>query len=63
MCVYDRSRQVPQDRVQQEKTAGGMVGREKAPLEMKDIVKLTLEFTEIITQMAFEKFDFHQWFR
>lgn len=31
--------------------------------EIKDIFKLAGEFKEMVTQMAFEKFDFHQWFR
>ncbi|CAM9091877.1 unnamed protein product [Ectocarpus fasciculatus] len=30
--------------------------------EIKDIFKLAGEFKEMVTQMAFEKFDFHQWF-
>ncbi|CAM9405657.1 unnamed protein product [Ectocarpus sp. 4 AP-2014] len=30
--------------------------------EIKDILKLAGEFNEMVTQMAFEKFDFHQWF-
>ncbi|CAM9950707.1 unnamed protein product, partial [Ectocarpus sp. 12 AP-2014] len=30
--------------------------------EIKDILKLAGEFKEMVTQMAFEKFDFHQWF-
>lgn len=31
--------------------------------EVKDILHLAEEFKEIVSQMAFEKFDFHQWFR
>lgn len=31
--------------------------------EIKDILELAGEFKEMVTQMAFEKFDFHQWFR
>lgn len=63
LSLDDRSRQVPKSRGQQDKIAGGMVGKEKIPHETKNIVELTSEFTEIIAQMAFEKFDFHQWLR
>ena len=31
--------------------------------DIKDILELAGEFKEMVTQMAFEKFDFHQWFR
>lgn len=31
--------------------------------EAKNILEIAEEFKEIVTQMAFEKFDFHQWFR
>lgn len=31
--------------------------------EVKDILELAGEFKEMVTQIAFEKFDFHQWFR
>eukprot|EP00903_Cladosiphon_okamuranus_P016096 g14858.t1 len=30
--------------------------------EIKDILELATEFNAMVTQMAFEKFDFHQWF-
>ncbi|CAM9454807.1 unnamed protein product, partial [Pylaiella littoralis] len=30
--------------------------------EVKDILELAGEFKDMVTQMAFEKFDFHQWF-
>eukprot|EP00752_Nemacystus_decipiens_P011329 g10067.t1 len=30
--------------------------------EIKGILELVTEFKEMVTQMAFEKFDFHQWF-
>lgn len=29
----------------------------------RDILEITEEFKRIVTQMASEKFDFHQWFR
>lgn len=29
----------------------------------KDPAALAQEFQQLVTQMAFEKFDFHQWFR
>lgn len=45
------------------KGAVGATGRGKIPRKAKDILELTKEFTEMVTQMAFEKFDFHQWFR
>ena len=38
-------------------------GAQKPTGEIKDILELVMEFKEIVTQMAFEKFDFHQWFR
>lgn len=31
--------------------------------ETKDILNIAKEFKEMVTQMAFEKYDFHQWFR
>lgn len=31
--------------------------------KVKDIFQLAEEFKEMVTQMAFEKSDFHQWFR
>ena len=31
--------------------------------EIIDILEIEKGFKEIVTQMAFEKFDFHQWFR
>lgn len=38
-------------------------GAQKPVGEIKDILELVTEFKEMVTQMAFEKFDFHQWFR
>lgn len=38
-------------------------GASKPIGEIKDILELAGEFKEMVTQMAFEKFDFHQWFR
>lgn len=46
-----------------EKGAVGATGKGKTPREVKDMLELTKEFAEMVTQMAFEKFDFHQWFR
>lgn len=37
--------------------AGKSLGKDK------DILEVAGEFKEMVTQMAFEKFDFHQWFR
>lgn len=36
---------------------------EKPKVETRDIVDLAAEFNRMVNQMAFEKFDFHQWFR
>ena len=38
-------------------------GTEKPKGETRDIFDLAREFNKLVTQMAFEKFDFHQWFR
>ncbi|CAN0080547.1 unnamed protein product, partial [Scytosiphon promiscuus] len=37
-------------------------GNPKIVAEIKDVLRLAEEFKEMVTQMAFEKFDFHQWF-
>ena len=38
-------------------------GTEKPKGETRDILDLAGEFNKMVTRIAFEKFDFHQWFR
>lgn len=38
-------------------------GAPKPVAGVKDILAIAGEFKDMVTQMAFEKFDFHQWFR